>query len=78
MTFSAISVLYRQQILAPWGTALAGLLPSWLMALGPANVAHNGMSLLSWVTAVCPSHTTVPLLAAPTAVPHDGMSMADV
>jgi hypothetical protein len=63
-------------ILAPWGTTVAGLLPPWLMALGPATVAHDGMSLPPWVTALCPSHATGPLLAAPTVVPHSGMPVA--
>jgi hypothetical protein len=69
-------VLYRKQILAPWGTVVVGLLSPCLTTLGPAAAAHGSMSLPSWVTALCPSHPTGPLLAVPTTVPHGGMLLS--
>jgi hypothetical protein len=74
-----ISVEFRcyigSQILALWGTALAGLLLPWPTALGYNTVAHDAMSLAPWVTALCLSHSTGLLLAAPTAMGHGVMSL---
>jgi hypothetical protein len=54
---------------------LAGLLPSWPTTLGHNVVAHGAMSLMPWVTSLCPSHATGPLLAAPIGAGHGVMSL---
>jgi hypothetical protein len=60
---------------ATGGAGASPLLPPWPTALGHNAVAHGAMSLTPWVTALCLSHPTGPLLAAPTAVGSGGMSL---
>jgi hypothetical protein len=62
-------------MLASWGTPPASLLPPWPMALSHNAVVHDAMSLTPWVTALCPSHASGPLMAAPTAVGHGVRSL---
>jgi hypothetical protein len=62
-------------ILAPWPTALAGLLSSWPTALGHNVVAHAAMFLTPWVTTLCLSHAKGPQLATPTAMGHSVMPL---
>jgi hypothetical protein len=76
MTFSAEFRCYiGSQTLASWPTVLAGLLPSWPMALGPDAVARGARPLTSWRMAPSLAHAKGPLLAAPTAVGHGVMSL---
>jgi hypothetical protein len=68
MTFSAEFRCYiGRQTLAPWPTALAGLLPPWPTALGHDAVALGARPLTSWRTTPRLGHAKGPLLAAPTA-----------
>jgi hypothetical protein len=59
--------------LATWPTVLAGLLPSWPMALGSNVVAHGARLLTPWRMTLCFAHAKGPLPAAPTAVDHGVM-----
>jgi hypothetical protein len=77
MTFSAELRCYiGSHTLAPWPTVLAGVLPSWLMALGPDVVAHCARPLAPWCMAPSLAHAKGPLPAAPTAVGHVVMSLS--
>jgi hypothetical protein len=54
MTFSAEFRCYiGSQILSPWPTALAGLLPSWPTALGHNAVPHDAMFLTEFFYLIC-------------------------
>jgi hypothetical protein len=76
MTFSAQFRCYiGKETLALGSTALAGLLPPWTTTLGHNVVAHDAMPLTQWGTVLCLSHTKGPLLAAPTTVDHNVMSL---
>jgi hypothetical protein len=73
MTFSAEFRCYiGSEILVPWGTAVAGLPPPWLTALGPAVVAHDVMSVARYGPTSGGSYRRAPRWYAPAAVGHDG------
>jgi hypothetical protein len=77
MTFSAEFRRYiGVRTLAPWATALGGLLPPHAIALRPIVVARGARPLTPWCRALRLGHARGPLLVALGAVAHGVMSLA--